>query len=128
MGTGGEFGGAGARPIERGGIAPGGGSALGGGNAPAGGLAPGGGGGAMTPPGGGGGIAPGGGGGGAIAPPGGGGGIIADWCGRICAIEPVVVAVETALVWPSRSATKLCKHFGHLICSPPGGILLSLIL
>lgn len=80
----------------------------------------------MAPPGGGGGaMAPPGGGGGAMAPPDGGGALA---LGRTRAIEPVVVALETALVCPSRCATKLCKHLGHLICNPLGGILLSLML
>jgi hypothetical protein len=40
-------------------------------------------------------------------------------------MEPVDAFNEAA---PSRVATKLCKHFGHLMCKPSGGILLSVML
>jgi hypothetical protein len=43
-------------------------------------------------------------------------------------IEDVEAADAPREAAPSFVATKLCRHFGHLMCSPSGGILLSLML
>jgi hypothetical protein len=50
-------------------------------------------------------------------------------CGTDTArIDDVDSVEDPRAAAPSFVATKLCRHLGHLMCSPSGGILLSLML
>jgi hypothetical protein len=50
-------------------------------------------------------------------------------CGTETArIDDVETPEDPRAAAPSFVATKLCRHLGHLMCSPSGGILLSLML